>query len=91
MTMIRRDYVDTPDYGQIHYRSAGDKQAPVLLLLHQVPSTSAMFDILMQQLAADFFCIAPDYPGFGCSDPLSGATTIGRYAEAVCRPWLHWG
>ena len=52
-------------------------------MLHQVPSTSAMYEILMQKLAADYWCIAPDFPGFGGSDPLSGATTIAAYGAAM--------
>ncbi len=37
----------------------------------------------MAELAADFWCIAPDTPGFGLSDPLPGEATVVGYATAV--------
>jgi pimeloyl-ACP methyl ester carboxylesterase len=51
----------------IFYREAGAPDAPVLLLLHGYPSSSRMFEPLLQRLAADYRLIAPDYPGFGHS------------------------
>ena len=52
----------------IFYREAGAKDAPVLLLLHGLPSSSRMFQSLMERLADSYHLIAPDYPGFGHSD-----------------------
>lgn len=52
----------------IAYREIGDVNAPAVLLLHGVPSSSRMYDGLMRQLADRFHLIAPDYPGFGNSD-----------------------
>jgi pimeloyl-ACP methyl ester carboxylesterase len=52
----------------IFYREAGPKDAPVLLLLHGLPSSSRMFEPLFARLAGQFHLIAPDYPGFGHSD-----------------------
>jgi pimeloyl-ACP methyl ester carboxylesterase len=49
----------------IFYRSAGPKDAPVILLLHGFPSSSFMFRNLMPLLATEFRVIAPDLPGFG--------------------------
>lgn len=51
----------------IFYREAGDKHKPVIILLHGFPSSSHMYQDLMDDLAADFHLIAPDYPGFGNS------------------------
>lgn len=51
----------------IHYREAGAKDTPVMLLLHGFPSSSHMFRHLIPQLAAHYRVIAPDYPGFGYS------------------------
>ena len=42
-----------------------------------------MYDALMTELAADFWCIAPDTPGFGQSDALPGRASIGAYATAI--------
>jgi pimeloyl-ACP methyl ester carboxylesterase len=52
----------------IFYREAGPKDAPTLLLLHGLPSSSRMFEPLFARLADRYHLIAPDYPGFGHSD-----------------------
>ncbi len=52
----------------IFYREAGPKDAPVLLLLHGLPSSSRMFQPLLIRLTDKYRLIAPDYPGFGHSD-----------------------
>jgi len=51
----------------IFYREAGDPGKPTILLLHGFPSTSYMYDALMNDLSDDYHLIAPDYPGFGNS------------------------
>jgi pimeloyl-ACP methyl ester carboxylesterase len=77
----------------ISYREIGDVNAPAVLLLHGVPSSSRMYDGLMQQLGDRFHLIAPDYPGFGNSDAPSPdqfvytfdhlATLIQHFTDAV--------
>ena len=52
----------------IFYREAGPKDAPTLLLLHGLPSSSRMFEPLLARLAGQFHMVAPDYPGFGHRD-----------------------
>src|SRR5215475_5363871 len=52
----------------IFYREAGPKDAPTLLLLHGLPSSSRMFESLFVRLADRYHLVAPDYPGFGHSD-----------------------
>jgi pimeloyl-ACP methyl ester carboxylesterase len=52
----------------IFYREAGPKNAPVILLLHGLPSSSRMFQPLLTRLADSYHLFAPDYPGFGRSD-----------------------
>jgi len=52
----------------IFYREAGPKDAPTILLLHGLPSSSRMFEPLFQRLANDYHLVAPAYPGFGHSD-----------------------
>jgi pimeloyl-ACP methyl ester carboxylesterase len=49
----------------IFYRTAGPKDAPVLLLLHGFPSSSHMFRNLIPLLAKQYHIIAPDLPGYG--------------------------
>ena len=79
---IRRAYVDCA-VGQMHYRRTGRPDAPKLVLLHQTPSTSAMYEPLMHALAPDFDLIAPDTPGFGGSDPLPGDFSIEAAAAVL--------
>jgi pimeloyl-ACP methyl ester carboxylesterase len=54
---------------RIHYREAGPRDAPTVLLLHGFPTSSRMFRRLMPQLSDRFHLIAPDHLGFGHSDP----------------------
>lgn len=82
MTGPRRAYVDVDDR-QLHYRHSGARDLPVLLLLHQTPSSSAMYDELMRHLSGQFFLLAPDTPGFGNSDPLPEAITVSAWANAI--------
>jgi pimeloyl-ACP methyl ester carboxylesterase len=49
----------------VFYRSAGDVNAPVILLLHGFPASSFMFRELIPRLADRYRVIAPDLPGFG--------------------------
>ena len=46
----------------------GPKDAPTLLLLHGLPSSSRMFEPLFARLSDRYHLVAPDYPGFGHSD-----------------------
>jgi pimeloyl-ACP methyl ester carboxylesterase len=52
----------------IFYREAGPKDAPTILLLHGLPSSSRMFQPLLTRLSDKFHLVTPDYPGFGHSD-----------------------
>ena len=70
----------------IFYREAGPKDAPTLLLLHGLPSSSRMFEPLFTQLSDRYHLIAPDYPGFGHSDwpdPKKFAYTFDHIAEVM--------
>jgi hypothetical protein len=52
----------------IFYRESGPKDAPTILLLHGLPSSSRMFEPLFARLSDRYHLVAPDYPGFGHSD-----------------------
>ena len=70
----------------IFYREAGPTDAPVILLLHGLPSSSRMFEPLFARLSDRYRLIAPDYPGFGHSywpDPKQFAYTFDHCAEIV--------
>jgi pimeloyl-ACP methyl ester carboxylesterase len=70
----------------IFYREAGRKDAPTLLLLHGLPSSSRMFEPLFSRLSDRYHLIAPDYPGFGHSDwpdPKTFVYTFDHIAETM--------
>jgi hypothetical protein len=78
----------------IFYREVGPKNAPTILLLHGLPSSSRMFQPLLTRLADHYHLVAPDYPGFGHSDwpdPKEFAYTFDHIAQvmngkrSVCR------
>ena len=58
----------TVDGFELFYREAGPSDAPVVLLLHGFPSSSRMWQPLIDRLADRYRMVAPDYPGFGHSD-----------------------
>lgn len=85
MTAIRKDYVDAPD-GQVHRRrleSDGDVRHPALVCLHPAPYSGAYFTTVMPMLNDGRTVIAPDYPGYGGSYPLTAPPSIGDYAAAM--------
>jgi hypothetical protein len=70
----------------IFYREAGPEDAPILLLLHGLPSSSRMFEPLFARLSGRYHLVAPDYPGFGHSDwpdPKEFAYTFDHIAEIM--------
>jgi pimeloyl-ACP methyl ester carboxylesterase len=70
----------------IFYREAGPKDAPTILLLHGLPSSSRMFEPLFARLADKYHLVAPDYPGFGHSDapsPQEFSYTFDNLAQVM--------
>ncbi len=77
----------------VFYREAGPAGAPTILLLHGFPSSSRMWQPLLDRLADTFHLIAPDYPGFGHSDAGGHtefaytfdhlAAVVGRFTEVL--------
>jgi len=66
----------------------GPKDAPTILLLHGLPSSSRMFEPLFTRLSDRYHLVAPDYPGFGHSDwpdPKEFAYTFDHIAEIMNR------
>jgi pimeloyl-ACP methyl ester carboxylesterase len=84
MTAIHYKTADV-DGLKIFYRESGPKGAPNLLLLHGFPTASHMFRDLIPLLTDRFHIVAPDLPGFGNSDMLTGAQTFERIAAAIDR------
>jgi len=70
----------------IFYREGGPKDAPTILLLHGLPSSSRMFEPLFARLSDRYHLVAPDYPGFGHSDwpdPKKFSYTFDHIAEIM--------
>ena len=70
----------------IFYRETGPEDAPTILLLHGLPSSSRMFDSLLTRLSDCYHLVAPDYPGFGHSDwpdPKQFAYTFDHIASVM--------
>jgi pimeloyl-ACP methyl ester carboxylesterase len=70
----------------VFYREAGRPGAPVVLLLHGWPSSSAMFRDLIRELSVNYHVFAPDYPGFGNSDvpdPVRFRYTFDNLGEVI--------
>ncbi|WP_267406569.1 MULTISPECIES: alpha/beta fold hydrolase [unclassified Chryseobacterium] len=51
----------------VFYRAAGDPKNPTLLLLHGFPSSSRMWQPMLEGLSDNYYVVAPDYIGFGHS------------------------
>ena len=72
---------------EVFYREAGPKDAPVILFLHGLPSSSRMYQVLLESsLSEKYRLIAPDYPGFGHSswpNPKEFAYTFDSLAKVM--------
>src|SRR5437899_6306941 len=71
----------------IFYREAGPANGPVILLLHGVPTSSRMYQPMLESsLSAKYRLIAPDYPGFGHSSwpsPKEFSYTFDNLAQVM--------
>lgn len=81
-----RHKVENVDGIQVFYREAGSKDAPAVLLLHGYGASSHMFRDMLPKLAADYYVVAPDLPGFGFTSVPSGkpfAYTFDNLARVI--------
>jgi len=65
--VITTQFVDTPSL-RVHYRHAGQRGNPPVLLVHGFPQDSYMWRHQMDVLAADYDVYAPDTRGYGLTD-----------------------
>ena len=91
------DYPFEPHYHQwadlrVHYLDEGQKgqegqeDAPVMLLLHGMPTWSYLYrDLIPVLVAAGYRCIVPDHLGFGRSDKPTDPNwySIARHTEVL--------
>lgn len=81
-----RDYVDTR-FGQVHLRldapETSERAHNAVVLLHLSPNSGQVFSDVLPLLGEDRIALAPDYPGYGMSDPIPGEQRIEDYARAM--------
>ena len=70
------------DGRELFVRTCGDRNKPVLLLIHGFPSSSASFRNVIDPLSKACFVIAPDLPGFGRSQPVE-RPSFSCYADVL--------
>ena len=79
----KRGYVDGA-WGQLHYRFSRcpTPAARPLYALHQSPKSGLSFEAFLATASVDRDAVAPDYPGYGMSDPpgTEADATIELYA-----------
>jgi pimeloyl-ACP methyl ester carboxylesterase len=71
---------------KVHGREVGFVEAgsgPVLLLVHGMAGTSAIWESVIEPLAVDHTVIAPDFPGHGESAPGGGDYSLGSLASGL--------
>jgi pimeloyl-ACP methyl ester carboxylesterase len=78
---MQRAYAATA-VGQVHYRQSGEGRP--LVLLHQSPSSSAMWEPVLDRFAArGYLALAPDLLGHGLTDPAASRPDLAAYAAGV--------
>ena len=85
------DYNFAPHFHQwgdlrMHYLDEGPTDAPVMLLMHGMPTWSYLYrDFIPKLVAAGYRCIAPDHLGFGKSDKPTDPYwySIARHTEVL--------
>jgi pimeloyl-ACP methyl ester carboxylesterase len=81
--MTTRRYL-TVGEGQVHLQTGGSPDGLPTVLLHQVPSSLAMFESVVAPLQAlGRYTIAIDLPGYGMSDPIGELPDLDDYARVV--------
>ena len=83
--------VTTNNGVDLFYRAAGSPHNPTILLLHGFPSSSNQFRNLIPILAASYYVLAPDLPGYGFTTVPNGykhtfanlATTTLGFLDAL--------
>jgi pimeloyl-ACP methyl ester carboxylesterase len=82
MSVIRHVTVRV-EGAEVFVREAGDPTRASVVLLHGFPSSSRHYIRLLDRLADRWHVVAPDYPGFGRSDPLPASPSFDRLAEVT--------
>ena len=86
-----QDFNYAPNYHiwqdlRMHYVDEGPKDAPVMLLMHGMPTWSYLYrNVIPGLVEAGYRCIAPDHLGFGRSDKPTDLHwyTVARHTEVL--------
>ena len=82
---VRRGFADIAE-GQMHYRTCGPDNGPVLVMLHGSPLSAHSVVPLMKEMGKTFRVIAPDMLGNGDSSaPQKIPVTIPYLSDAMTR------
>jgi pimeloyl-ACP methyl ester carboxylesterase len=87
---IARQFIDGTA-GALHLRTAGDRSANPVLLIHDAPGSGEQEAELIDQLAKTSFVIAPDLPGHGESAPFESAPSLETLADELLLVLDHLG
>jgi len=84
---VRRGYFECR-YGQLHVHNAmppggGFEEGMPLLCLHDLTGSGRIFTRFLALTGRDRSAYAPDFPGFGESDPPGAAPPLADYAAAL--------
>lgn len=86
MVKLNRKFLPT-EYGQLHLRVAGVNNSTnlPLLCLHMAPQSGQDFEDFMKLASRERLVIAPDYHGYGESEPITDTSkvTIEAYAKSI--------
>ncbi len=77
---MKRAYTDIPE-GQMHYRSDGSGET--VLLLHMACASSDEYTRVIPFLSKNYHVVAPDFLGFGESDPAPRQYQIADHAKTI--------
>jgi pimeloyl-ACP methyl ester carboxylesterase len=78
-----RGYIGT-DWGQLHYRHSGPdprEGGAVVVLLHESPRSSLVYEPIMEALGEHVSAFAFDTPGFGMSDSAPEGAPVEEYGR----------
>ena len=70
--MVRTGTLTLPHGITLHCHSSGSPDQPLLVFLHGFPEGAFIWDDVLEQLGADFYCVAPDLRGYGSSSQPEG-------------------
>ncbi len=67
----------------LYISTQGNPSHPALVFLHAFPLTSDMWQDQMNFFSENFYCVAPDLPGFGKSPLANHGVTFEYYVDSV--------